>query len=97
MSCRAFFRQIEYSYLAVLFDTFAATEIEFDFQPTPRNGPIQEFFVQFLGNAPGSRFSPARDVFEARCPVLHHRVEGAVTVGAGARSIETEGIVRWSP
>ena len=73
MSCRAFSRRIEHSCLAVLFDTFAATEIEFDFQPTPRNGPIQEFFAGLLGHALGSRFSLTKEVFEARCPVLHCR------------------------
>ena len=54
MSCRAFSRRVEYACLAVLFDTFAATEIAFDFQPTPRNGPIQEFFAGLLGHPPGS-------------------------------------------
>jgi FkbH-like protein len=83
MSCRAFSRRIEYSCVAVLFDTFAATEIEFDFQPTPRNGPIQEFFAHLLGHPPGSRFSLAKEDFEARCPALHHCVVGSVSVGAG--------------
>jgi FkbH-like protein len=74
MSCRAFSRRIEHACLAVLFDTFAATEIAFDFQPTPRNGPMQEFFAGLLGHPPGSRFSLAREVFDARCPALHHRL-----------------------
>jgi FkbH-like protein len=83
MSCRAFSRRIEYSCLAVLFDTFAATEIEFDFQPTPKNGPIREFFGRLLGQPPGSRFSLAKGVFDAGCPALQHRLERTVSVGAG--------------
>jgi FkbH-like protein len=83
MSCRAFSRRVEHSCLAVLFDTFAATEIAFDFQPTARNGPIQEFFAGLLGQPLGSRFSLAKEVFDARCPALHHRLKGSVTVGTG--------------
>jgi FkbH-like protein len=78
MSCRAFSRRIEHSCLAVLFDTFAATEIAFDFQPTPRNGPLQEFFAGLLGHPPAARFTLAKEVFEARCPVLHHRLARAL-------------------
>jgi FkbH-like protein len=83
MSCRALSRRIEYSCLAVLFDTFAATEIEFDFHPTPRNGPIQELFGQLLGHAPGTRFSLAREAFHTRCPALWHRVERSGLVAPG--------------
>ncbi|HZW29646.1 MAG TPA: HAD-IIIC family phosphatase [Isosphaeraceae bacterium] len=78
MSCRAFSRRIEYSCLAVLFEAFAVREITFDFQPTPRNGPIQEFFTQLLGQPPGCGVSLTKEVFDARCPVLHHRLEPAV-------------------
>jgi FkbH-like protein len=80
MSCRALSRRIEYACLAVLFDTFAVTEIAFDFQPTPRNGPIQEFFAGLLGHQPGSRLSLTKEVFDARCPPLHHRIERSVPV-----------------
>jgi FkbH-like protein len=75
MSCRAFSRRIEYSCLAVLFEAFAARAIAFDFQPTTRNGPIQEFFTQLLGQPPGSRVTLAKEDFDARCPPLHHRLE----------------------
>lgn len=80
MSCRAFSRRIEYACLAVLFESFAASEIAFDFQATPRNGPIQEFFAQLLGHPPGSHVSLSKEDFGARCPALHHRLERSVPV-----------------
>jgi FkbH-like protein len=84
MSCRAFSRRIEYSCLAILFDSFAATEIVFNFHPTPRNGPIQEFFAELLGQPPGSRVCLAKEDFDARCPALYHRLKGSVPVEAAA-------------
>jgi FkbH-like protein len=78
MSCRAFSRRVEHSCLAVLFETFAASEIAFDFQPTPRNGPVQEFFAGFLGRPPESHLCIAEEIFDARCPALYHRLKRSV-------------------
>jgi FkbH-like protein len=77
MSCRAFSRRIEHQSLAQLFEKFDADEMCFDYQATPRNGPIQEFFIGLLG-APlpastGLRFS--RAAFGEKCQSLHQRVE----------------------
>jgi FkbH-like protein len=44
MSCRAFSRRIEHHTLDNLFRHWNAEEIEFAFQPTERNQPLQEFF-----------------------------------------------------
>jgi FkbH-like protein len=78
MSCRAFSRRVEHACLAVLFETFAASEIAFDFQPTPRNGPIQDFFGGLLGRKPESSLSIAKEIFDAECPPLYHRLRRSV-------------------
>ena len=70
MSCRAFSRRLEHHTLDALFQHSAAQEIEFAFQPTPRNQPLQEFF-EALGISDG-RLS--RVQFENECGVLPHRV-----------------------
>jgi FkbH-like protein len=46
MSCRAFSRRIEHHTLASLLRQTHAEQIEFLFQPTERNQPLQEFFRQ---------------------------------------------------
>ena len=75
MSCRAFARRIEYRCLKMLFARLGVSEIRFAFRPTPRNGPIQEFFAEILGWKPESAFSMTNVQFEARCPPLYHRVK----------------------
>ena len=52
MSCRAFSRRIEHHTLESLFRKTNADEIVFDFRPTPRNGPLQEFLAA-IGALPG--------------------------------------------
>jgi len=74
MSCRAFARRIEHQCLKTLFSRLGVSEIRFAFQPTPRNGPIQQFFEGVLGEKPGGPFSVTRGQFEAKCPSLYHRV-----------------------
>ena len=46
MSCRAFSRRIEHQCLKYLFEKLDADEIVFDYEVTPRNGPIQDFFAE---------------------------------------------------
>jgi FkbH-like protein len=43
MSCRAFSRRIEHHTVASLFRHFGFDEIDFGYQPTDRNQPLQEF------------------------------------------------------
>ena len=74
MSCRAFARRIEHQCLKTLFSRLGVSEIRFAFQPTPRNGPIQQFFEGVLGERPGGPFSMTQGQFEAKCPSLYHRV-----------------------
>ncbi|HEY7209588.1 MAG TPA: HAD-IIIC family phosphatase [Bryobacteraceae bacterium] len=75
MSCRAFSRRIEHQALKKLFERFDATTIAFDFVPTPKNGPLQEFFASMLGQKPEAPFEITREQFESALPALYHRVE----------------------
>jgi FkbH-like protein len=75
MSCRAFSRRIEHKCVELLFDHFPVREIAFDFQPTPRNGPLQDFFTGLLGSPPAGDLRLGRSGFLANCPTLSHQVE----------------------
>jgi FkbH-like protein len=74
MSCRAFSRRIEHQCLRVLFDRLGVTDMQFDFTPTPKNGPCQDFFETLLTERPKGAFPLTRQQFEAACPQLFHRV-----------------------
>ena len=78
MSCRAFSRRIEYQSLKQLFEKFDAEEISFDYQATPRNGPLQEFFTELLGSPLTADMRLSRAAFSEKSPSLFHRVEEAV-------------------
>jgi FkbH-like protein len=75
MSCRAFSRRIEHRCMRYLIDRFRADEIVLRFQPTPRNGPTQEFLASLLGSETGGGdvLIPAV-LFEKNCPVLYHSI-----------------------
>ena len=75
MSCRAFARRIEFQSLRVLFDQFEADCIDFEFEPTAKNSPLQEFLGTVLDQTsvvPPVRLS--KPDFESRCPTLYHAV-----------------------
>lgn len=74
MSCRAFSRRVEHQCLRTLFDHFGLARIQFDFAPTPKNSPLQEFFEALLGHKPAGMISLSREEFELGCPALFHRV-----------------------
>ncbi len=75
MSCRAFSRRIEHHTLKQLFEKFQADEITLDFKSTERNGPLQDFFTELLGAAPGPDMKIFRESFLEKSPPLFHRVE----------------------
>lgn len=75
MSCRAFSRRIEYKCLDLLFEKFGIEEIVFEYQPSPRNGPIQEFFAQFPMGAANEGFHLSETIFHEYCPNLFHKTE----------------------
>ncbi len=74
LSCRAFARRIEHQTLKMLFESTGASEIEFDFRPTVKNGPLRDFFATLLGDAPRAEFRLTRSQFDANCPALYHEV-----------------------
>ena len=53
-------------------------EISFDFKPTDRNGPLQEFFAELLGSAPSPHVTLSRTTCLERLPKLFHRVEESI-------------------
>ena len=75
MSCRAFSRRIEHHSLKRLFEKFDADEAVFDFQPTERNGPTQDFFQELAGGPPQPGLKISRASFQEKAPPLFHRVE----------------------
>jgi FkbH-like protein len=77
MSCRAFSRLIEYECIRWLFAKWDVDELEFDFLPTARNAPMQDF-LQKIRNAPAAphcRLSRAQ--FVLNCPESSHVIEEA--------------------
>lgn len=75
MSCRAFARRIEHQCLNFLFDKLAAETIEFDYQVTPKNGPLTSFFQDSLKQTPAAGFAITREQFARAKPKLFHRVK----------------------
>ena len=75
MSCRAFSRRIEHHTLSSLFETWDVEDIVFDFIPTAKNQPLQEFLsaLGLVADTPGEvRIS--RAAFSAKCGELPHTV-----------------------
>jgi FkbH-like protein len=80
MSCRAFSRRIEHQCLKYLLETIGADEITFDFQATPRNGPLQELFADLVGGAPRDGVCLSKKQLTGKLPSLFHQVEGTAHV-----------------
>jgi len=80
MSCRAFSRRVEHQCLRYLFEDLGADTIVFDYQPTPRNGPLQEFFATLLKGPPAEEVCLSRELFSKNAPPLFHRITEAVHV-----------------
>lgn len=72
MSCRAFSRRIEFLTLRCLFEHLAVSSIEFDWNPTPRNGPLREALTPLCGDLsqPGW-LTLSQEHFAATCPPLY--------------------------
>jgi len=73
MSCRAFSRRIEHRCLEQLFQQLEVEQIAFDYQPTPRNGPLRDFFSSLFGGPPQPESRLSREDFATHCPPLFHR------------------------
>jgi FkbH-like protein len=78
MSCRAFSRRIEHQCLKQLCERFDAIEIIFDYQATPRNGPLQEFFTVIAGAPLPAELRVSRSAIQDKSPALFHRVKELV-------------------
>ena len=78
MSCRAFSRRIEHQCLKQLCERFDASEIIFDYQATPRNGPLQEFFAGLAGAPLPPQLRVSRSKIREKSPALFHRVKELV-------------------
>jgi FkbH-like protein len=75
LSCRAFARRIEHRTLEALFGELQVQEVEFDFLPTLRNGPTQEFLTEILGATPDAACRISASRFQAVCPPLYHELK----------------------
>ena len=80
MSCRAFSRRVEHQCLRYLFEDLGADTIVFDYQPTSRNGPLQEFFAAQLESPPTEEVCLSHELFSKNAPPLFHRITKAVHV-----------------
>lgn len=78
MSCRAFSRRIEHHCLKFLFDRFDCSRIVFDYERTPRNGPLSSFFADSIEKSPArgtqSNLEITREQFTGACPRLFHHL-----------------------
>jgi predicted enzyme involved in methoxymalonyl-ACP biosynthesis len=75
MSCRAFSRFIEHDCLRWLFSMLDLDELEFDFVPTARNTPMQDFLQQIRNASPEPHCRLSRAEFIAAYPEFTHVVE----------------------
>ncbi|MGA9587842.1 MAG: HAD-IIIC family phosphatase [Terracidiphilus sp.] len=75
MSCRAFSRGIEHQCLRYLFEDCGANQITFDFQPTIRNGPLQDYLTGLVDRQLSAPVILTKERFFAGIPPLFHRVE----------------------
>ena len=74
MSCRAFARRIEHQTLRKLVAACQVEELFFDFSPTAKNGPLNEFFGQLLEAPPTGPFVLTAAQINHRSPRVYHRV-----------------------
>jgi FkbH-like protein len=75
MSCRAFSRRIEHHTLDSVFRVTGASELKFDFRPTERNQPLQNFFAEMgFDCAAAGQPSLRRETFVESRHELPHQV-----------------------
>jgi FkbH-like protein len=74
MSCRAFSRRVEHRCIEELFTRYPIDAIEFDFESTPKNGPLREFLADTLGQEPHPGCRLSKSDFMANRHETFHRV-----------------------
>ncbi len=75
MSCRAFSRRIEYQVLRAIFQRSRAAVLSLSFQPTDRNGPMQDLLARILGSEPNGPAEISLENFRGCCPALYGKVD----------------------
>jgi len=78
MSCRAFSQRIEYKCLEYIFDELGISEITFDFKPTVRNRPLQEFLLKVFGAELRPTYTLDKETFSNHKPALYHTIKGLI-------------------
>jgi FkbH-like protein len=74
LSCRAFSRKIEHRLLQEMFYRFDLEEVVFDFETTPKNGPLQEFLNSLTGQPTSHPVRLTRTQFDSIHPLTYHNV-----------------------
>src|SRR5579884_2781930 len=74
MSCRAFARRIEHQCIQSIFDRYDVDRITFEYKPTARNGPLQQFFSGLSTEAGDGCLALSRSEWEKKRPALTHQV-----------------------
>ncbi len=78
MSCRAFSRRIEHQCLQYLFDEFGADRVSFEYMPTSRNSPLQEFLKSLVNGPLEPPVCLTKKMHSARLTPLFHQIEVSV-------------------
>jgi FkbH-like protein len=74
LSCRAFSRRVEHQMVAQLLLRTGAESLVFDYERTPRNGPVGLFLASLAGAPVEGPLEIAAAAFRKRCPPLYHRI-----------------------
>ena len=75
LSCRAFSRRIEHAAVQALFEKTDCQQLEFQFQETSRNGPLQSTFQELTGKSPvAGLVTLSHSVFQSNCPAIFAKV-----------------------
>jgi hypothetical protein len=61
--------------LSWLFENFHLEEIHFDYKPTDRNQPTQDFFANIVAAPLDGKTRVSRSVFFENCPPLLHQIK----------------------
>lgn len=75
LSCRAFSRRIEHVVVRALFEQTGCRQLEFHFEATDRNGPLQNTLRELTGESPVS--GPvvlSQSAFQSNCPTIFAKV-----------------------
>ncbi len=75
MSCRAFSRRIEHACLKYVFDRLDVEEIHFEFRPTERNGPLQDFLKHYFNTLDNAPLVLLRETFTQKVPRIFANIE----------------------